>query len=474
MGEKFDLAVIGGGPGGYTAAGEAAKAGFRTALIESRELGGTCLHRGCIPTKTLMHSSEIIHSINKGIPGMIIRVGDQTVPYDHFRADIDMKELQKQRADVSGRLTDGIRQSLVRGGVTLLSGRASVVSPHDIEIRSLNSEGQEELSQITAETIIIATGSKPGRLPVPGVDLEGVMNSDQMIVSEDRPSHLLIVGGGVIGIEFATIYLGLGTRVTLLEAAPRLLASLDKEFSQSIRTILKKRGAEIHTGAMVQSFSWSESGRLLCRYTEKGSGKDVEADRILVAAGRVPQTEGLFGSGFSVEMNGKYVAVNKNLQTSCPNIYAIGDVTGGTELAHAASAEARNVVRIILGREPEENLSVLPVCVYTDPEIAYTGMTLEQAKAAGLHAVSKKYPMLGNGRSVLSQQERGFIKVVAEEDTGRVLGAQLMCARATDMIGEFTEAVANRLTVKQMADVVHPHPTYSEGIIEVLRLFEQY
>ena len=471
--QNYDLAIIGGGPGGYTAAGEAVRAGLKTALIEYRELGGTCLHRGCIPTKTLMHSSEIIHSINKGIPGMLIRVGEKNVPYDDFSADIDMKELQKQRQEVSDRLAGSIRTSLSKGGVELINGMGTVVSPHEIEIRPVPGTEETTPARITADTIILATGAKPGKLPIPGMELDGVMNSDQMIVNEERPSRLIIVGGGVIGIEFATIYLGLGSEVTILEGAPRLLATLDREFSQSIRTILKKRGASIHTGAMVQGFEWNEeSAALICRFTEKGEEKTVEADQILVAAGRVPQTEHLFGNGFSVEMNGKYLAVNELLQTSCPSIYAIGDVTGGVELAHTASAEARNVIYTILGKPPQENLKVIPVCVYTDPEIAYTGMTLEEAKEAGIQAVSKKYPMLGNGRSVLSQQERGFIKVVAEEETGRILGAQLMCARATDMIAEFTEAVANGLTVKQMADVIHPHPTYSEGIIEVLRLFE--
>ncbi len=472
MEKHFDLAIIGGGPGGYTAAGEAAKAGLKTALIESRELGGTCLHRGCIPTKTLMHSSEIIQAINRGIPGMLIRVGGQSIPYDDFKADIDMKELQKQRKEVSDILTDSIRQSLLKGGVELINGLASVVSPHEIEITFSGQDSQEAPLLISADTIILATGSKPGTLPIPGIELDGVMNSDQIIVNEERPPRLIIIGGGVIGIEFATIYLGLGSHVTILESAPKLLGAVDKEFSQSIRAILKKRGASIHTGALVKSFEETGEGTLLCRYIEKDQEKTEEADLILVAAGRVPQTEHLFSNGFSVEMNGKFIAVNENLQTSCPSIYAIGDVTGGVQLAHAASAEARNVVDTILGRAPEENLKVVPVCVYTDPEIAYAGMTLEEAKAEGIRAVSRKYPMLANGRSVLSQQERGFIKVVAEKDTGRILGAQLMCARATDLISEFAEAVANRLTVKQMADVVHPHPTFSEGIVEVLRLFE--
>lgn len=192
-----------------------------------------------------------------------------------------------------------------------------------------------------------------------------------------------------------------------------------------------------------------------------------------MAAGRIPQTEGLFGNGFSLDMNGKYIKTDENRRTSCPNIYAIGDVIGGVELAHMASAEARNVVRSINGEGEMENLSIVPGCVYTDPEIAYTGMTMDEAKAAGIKAESHKYPMMGNSKSVLSQQERGFIKVVADKETRKILGAQLMCARATDMVSEFAEAIANGLTVEEMADVIHPHPTFSEGITEVLRLFEK-
>lgn len=473
MEEKFDLAVIGGGPGGYTAAGEAARAGLKTVLIEDRAVGGTCLHRGCIPTKTLMHSSELIESINRGIPGMVIRVGDQSVPYDNFRADIDMKMLQRQRKEVSERLAKGIRTGLEKNGVLMIHGRAMITAPHQLSIKSTDTDGRESMQQIRADHIIIATGSRPEKLPLPGIDLEGVLNSDQIIVSEERPPRIIIVGGGVIGIEFATIYLGLGSQVTLLEGASRLLSPIDKEFSQSIRSILKRRGARVHTSAMVRGFEKNENGSLICRYTEKGEKKQEEADLILVATGRIPQTEGLFGEGFSVEMNGKYIAVDEYFRTSCPGIYAVGDVNGGIALAHAASAEARNAVNDILKKPASDNMTVIPGCVYTDPEIAYAGMTLEEAKSAGIKAAAKKYPMLANGRSVLSRQERGFIKVVAEEETGRIIGAQLMCARATDMISEFAEAIANRLTVRQMGDVIHPHPTFSEGITEALRLFEE-
>lgn len=473
MGYMYDTAVIGGGPGGYVAAQELASSGHKTALIEFSKVGGTCLHRGCIPTKTLMHSSEIIRRINSGVPGVKMRVGSDGAVYDDYKADVDMKELQIRRGEVSSQLADGVTKMLKKAGVHMIEGLGTIISEHEIEIRDPQNRDGAPLETITAENIIIATGSKPGRLPVPGADLEGVMTSDQFIINERRPVSLVIVGGGVIGVEFATIYIGLGTKVTILEGAPRLLGPLDREFSQSIKMILKKRGADIHTGAMVKSFERLEDGVIRCTYTEKGEEKTADAGIVLVAAGRIPQTEGLFGNGFSLEMNGKYIKTDENRRTSCPNIYAIGDVIGGVELAHMASAEARNVVRSINGEGEMENLSIVPGCVYTDPEIAYTGMTMDEAKAAGIKAESHKYPMMGNSKSVLSQQERGFIKVVADKETRKILGAQLMCARATDMVSEFAEAIANGLTVEEMADVIHPHPTFSEGITEVLRLFEK-
>lgn len=472
MGYMYDLAVIGGGPGGYVAAQEASNSGLRTALIEFSAVGGTCLHRGCIPTKTLMHSSEIVRRINSGVPGIKMRFGDDGAVYDDYRADIDMSELQTRRREVSGQLADGVLKMLKKAGVEIHRGLGTIISEHEIEIRNPENRDGEPAETITAENIIIATGSKPGMIPVPGADISGVMTSDAFIENEKRPVSLVIVGGGVIGVEFATIYIGLGTKVTVLEGAPRLLGPLDREFSQSIKMILKKRGADIHTNAMVKSFESLDGGVIRCRYTEKGEEKYADSDVVLVAAGRIPQIDGLFGNGFSVDMNGKYIRTDEKMRTSHPNIYAIGDVTGGIELAHMASAEARNCVRIIRGEEETENLSVVPGCVYTDPEIAYTGMTFDEAKDAGINAEAHKYPMMANSKSVLSQQERGFIKVVADKDTRKILGAQLMCARATDMVSEFAEAIANGLTVEEMADVIHPHPTFSEGITEVLRLFE--
>ncbi len=470
MGEKYDIVVIGGGPGGYTAAAEAAAAGFHTALIESGKVGGTCLHRGCIPTKTLMHTSELIRTVNEGVPGMQARdAGDGSV-LKNVRAGVDMQSLQKRRQEVSSKLEQGVAAMLKKGKVTVYHAHGTITAPGTIRI----SEGAEDgsnVQEILADTIIIAAGSRPGGLPVPGIHQEGVLDSDAMFRLTECPSDLIIAGGGVIGIEFATIFNDLGTHFTILEAAPRQLSTLDREISQRIKMVLKKRGVDIHTGAMVQRFEKQDDGHVVCTYLEKEEEHQAAAELILVAAGRKPELRNLLGDDMSLEMEGPFLRVDKNKQTSCPGIYAIGDVTGGVQLAHAAQAEARNLIAALAGYPAEASETLIPGCVYTDPEIAFVGLTLDEAKAQGIDAVSRKFPMAGNAKGVLSGQDQGFMKAVIEESTGKIIGAQFMCSRATDMIGEMAAAISAGMTVKQLRSVVHPHPTFNEGVLDLMRLF---
>ncbi len=469
MGEKYDIAVIGGGPGGYTAAAEGAAAGFRTALIESQNVGGTCLHRGCIPTKTLMHTSELIRLVNEGVPGMQARDVSNGRILENLCAGVDLQALQTRRQEVSSKLEQGVAAMLKKSGVTVFHGKGTITAPGSIHIRESEDRGAGE--EIQADKIIIATGSRPGGIPVPGADLEGVMDSDAMFGLARCPDELIIAGGGVIGIEFATIFNDLGIKVTILEGASRLLAPLDREFSQRIKMVLKKRGVDIHTGAMVQRFEKQADGRISCIYTEKDAEQQASAEAVLVAAGRRPELRDLLGDGVSLEMNGPFLSVDEKKQTSCPGIYAIGDVTGGIQLAHAAQAEARNLIAALAGRPPEALETLIPSCVYTDPEIAFVGLTLDEAKAQGIQAVSRKLPVAGNAKSVLSGKDQGFMKAVVEESTGKIIGAQFMCARATDMIGEMAAAMAAGMTVAQLKRVVHPHPTFNEAVPDLMRLF---
>ena len=302
------------------------------------------------------------------------------------------------------------------------------------------------------------------------MDIPGVVTSDELLDKADGIyEHLVIVGGGVIGMEFASLYAALGTKVTIIEALERVLAPLDKEISQNVKMIGKKRGMDIHAKARVEKFAQGEDGKLITYYSEKDELQSVESDGVLVCIGRRANTDGLFADGVAVEMDRDKIVVNDKYQTSLPGVYAIGDVIGGIQLAHVATAEGRNAVAVMNGEEPSIRMDTVPSCVYTNPEIATVGITADEAKAAGLDVVTKKYIMSANGKSVLSDQERGFIKVVADAESKKLLGAQMMCARATDMIGELAVAVGNGLTLDDVANIIHPHPTFVEGINEAVR-----
>ncbi len=464
MENKFDVTIIGGGPAGYEAAIEAAKKGMKTALVESRQLGGTCLNRGCIPTKTILHSVDLYSEIQKG--------GEIGVHAEEVRCD--MAEVQQRKEAVLEQLRGGIQALMKKNKVTVFQGLGTILDEGHVQVMlSDGADGQtdgETVSVLETEKILIATGSVPAVPPIPGADLPGVMTSDTLLDAAEVWPRLTIIGGGVIGMEFAAIYSQLGCKVTVVEFLDRILANMDKEISQSLKMILKKRDVDIITGARVDEILQGEGGALVCRYTEKEVQKEVESEAILIAAGRRVNTEGLFGDGFCVETNGRgQIITDEHGQTSVSGVYAAGDVTGGIMLAHAATAQAVNAICHMAGEEPLFDLKVIPGCVYTSPEIASVGISADDAKKAGIAVISKKYPMTANGKTVLSGQERGFIKVVADGETHKILGAQMMCARATDMISQFAATIVNGLTLEQMAAVVFPHPTFSEGIGEAIR-----
>lgn len=462
--ERFDLVIIGGGPAGYEAAAAAGAGGLRTALVEKDALGGTCLNRGCIPTKTMLHSAEAFRQLQEErLPGISVR-----------EISVDMGQLARRRTEVIEKLQAGIAMLMKKQKVTVLEGVGTVLDAHRVQVT-----GPEMV--LEAETILVAAGSRPALPPVPGMELPGVLTSDELLKSDRLYESLTIVGGGVIGMEFASVYSALGCRVTVIEFLDRILANMDKEISQNLKMILKKRGVEIHTGAAVKELQ-QRDGRLVCRYEEKGAMQEEASEAVLIATGRRACTEGLFDKDCTPAMERGRIVTDGYGRTSIPEIYAAGDITCGIQLAHAAAAEAKNAVAHILQRRqcascgPENavgtpyDLAAVPACVYTDPEIGCVGLTQEEAKAAGKNVIVKKYPMSANGKSILTDQERGFIKVVADAQTHRLLGAQLMCGRATDLIGELCAAIAGGLTLEQLAAAVHPHPTFCEGIGEAVRL----
>ena len=449
---EYDLVVIGAGPGGYVAAIKAAQSGMKTVIVESREVGGTCLNRGCIPTKTLMHTAEILREINN-CKSLGIHVQGVT---------FDPEEMFARKDAVVLQLRNGIDQLFKANQIDCMTGLATITEEHQVTVRD-----DENERIISTEHILIATGSVPSRPPIEGIHLPNVVTSDELLsMNKKLYSSLVIIGGGVIGMEFATIYNALGCEVTVIEALDRILPLMEKEISQNLMMILKKRGIKIYTCATVEKIS-CESG-LTCCFQQKGEIQSVSANGILVAIGRKPNTDCLFGKQISIDCEHGGIVVNQNYQTSIPNVYAVGDVIRGIQLAHTASAQGVNAVSAMLGKPSPVNIAVIPACVYTSPEIACVGLTAEEAKSKGIAVKTGKFLMAANAKTIITQQERGFIKLVFEEKTDVILGAQLMCARATDLISELSTAIANGLTSKQLSEVIRPHPTFSEGITEAV------
>lgn len=448
---QYDLVVIGGGPGGYVAAIRASQLGMKTALVEKRELGGTCLNRGCIPTKTLMHAANQYRESADWT--------DLGLQLEGRR--YDFAGLHQRKNAVIGQLRDGIAQLLKANKVDVYQAAGQIVDGNTVKA------GEETL---TAGHILIAAGSVPAVPPISGADLPGVVTSDGLLEQQGIDcQRLLIIGGGVIGVEMASIYNALGKQVTIVEAAERILPPMDREISQNLSMILKKRGVEIYTGAMVSAIQKTDNG-LQCCFTYKKEEKTAEADVVLISVGRRPCTAGLFAEGFAVAQTERgFVEVDGQFRTSVPTISAIGDVIGRIQLAHAAEAQGIAAVEYMQGLEQASvNYELVPSCVYTTPEIASVGMTADEAKKAGRDVVTGKYIMNGNAKTIIEQQERGFVKVVFDKETGVLLGAQLMCARATDFISELVTAVSLGLTREQLARTMRPHPTFCEGITEAV------
>ena len=450
----FDLIVIGGGPGGYAAAEYAAHHGLQVALVERERLGGTCLNRGCVPTKAYLHAAEAVHAALPYAPEALAR--------------FDRRAMYEEKNRVVETLTGGIAQLMKAGKVAVYTGTGMVLhSSAPYAVRVTGAEGNSEV--IEAPHLLLATGSAPARLPVEGCDLPGVWTSDDLLGEPGTEAFdsLLIVGGGVIGVEMACVYARLGVAVTILEAEKRCLPMMDIELGRSVEMLLKGMGVTLLTDARLGRLSQTGSG-FIAEYSKGDKPGTVTADRVLLATGRRPVTEGLLAEEVSLRMNRRFIAVDEHFRTSLPGVYAIGDVNGVCQLAHAAHAQGLAAVSDLLGKTTPVNATLVPACVYTTPEIASVGCTQEEAKAQGIETVIGKAPTTQNCRSLMEGLGRGFIKLVFEKDTHRLMGAQLFCGRATDLVGELTLAIANQLTAEQLLAALRPHPTFEESITDAV------
>ena len=450
----YQLIVIGAGPGGYTAALRAAKLGLHTAIVERREVGGTCLNRGCIPTKTLLHASQVYSDAAEGAR-MGVHAGN--ISYD-------MGEIFAYKRSVSDKLRQGIHALLKGAKVDVVEGTAQITAPGEVTVTAPDGAAV----QYTAERILAATGSVNVRPPIPGLELPGVMTSDELLEGTDKPyESLVIIGGGVIGVEFATFYSNLGCRVTLVEGMANLLPMMDRELGQNLAQILKKKGVEVLTSAMVQSLEPAEGG-LCVHLRQKDKDVSVTGEKVLCAIGRRAYFDGLFAPEMMPALNGKRLLVDENYQTSIPGVYAIGDASSAVQLAHVAAAQGTDCVERMCGSKGTTDLRVIPSCIYSAPEIAVVGLTEAEAKEQGIPAVSGKCTLFSNARTIIEDPGRCFMKLVGRTDTREVIGAQLMCQHASDMISQISTAMVNHLTAEQLLSVMRPHPSFEEAMAEAV------
>ncbi len=450
----FDLIVIGGGPGGYAAAEYAAHQGMQVALVERNRLGGTCLHRGCVPTKAYLHAAETVHAATAFAPDALAR--------------FDRRAMLQHKDSLVEKLAGGIGMLMKTAKVTVINGHGTLLdstSPFAVQVKAEDGAAQT----ITAKQVLMATGSEPARLPVKGCDDPAVLTSDELLSApgaEDFTS-LLIIGGGVIGVEMACVYARLGVTVTIVEAEARLLPMMDIDLGRSIEAQLKSMGVVIHTGAMLQHITKDDAA--FSATVEKSAAlMAMQAERVLLATGRMPVTDGLFAQTIEPQMNRRNIAVDAHYQTSIPGVYAIGDVNGIWQLAHAAHAQGIAAVSHMLGVPSPMDATLVPSCVYTQPEIASIGLTQAQAVEQSIPVTIGKALTTQNARNLIEGLGRGFIKLVFHQQTRKLLGAQLFCGRATDLVGELTLAIQSGLTAQQLLLPLRAHPTFEESITDAV------
>ena len=449
MSETYDVAVIGSGPGGYVAAIRATQLGANVVCIEKGPLGGTCLNRGCIPTKTLLEASHFVsaakHAAQFGV--------------GFAEPEIDYPKMLARKNSVVGVLSRGIGQLFKKNKITHLTGVARLTANDEIEV----SVAAGEKTVVKAKKIIIATGSEPLNIPAFAFDGDLILSSTDVLNQKTLPESLLIVGGGYIGCEFACFYAELGIQVTVVEMLDRLLPLSDPDVSKEITTSLKKLGAKVHAGTKIEKLEKGK-GKVLGSLS---NGKTVEAAKAIISIGRKLNSGdiGLEAAGVKVGEK-KEILVNEHCQTNVANIYAIGDVTGRMLLAHLASKMGIVAAEHATGQGSKMDYSVVPACVFAHPEIATVGLTESEAAERGIEARSFKFPIQVLGKAQALGETGGFVKLVGDAKTGQLLGAQIVCSRAGDLIGEVAVGMQIEATVEEIAHTIHVHPTLCEGIME--------
>lgn len=445
--KRFDVAVIGGGPGGYPAAIRAAQFNKSVALIEAQEVGGTCLNRGCIPSKTLIANAEVLQKIQESEQFGIV-VG--SVNFDYSKM-VDRKDL------IVNKIRKSLEGLIASNKITLFRGFGKLIGPHAIKISGQDNE------EIFADSVIIATGSEPRNMSAFPFDFKKIHDSTSLLNLRELPRTLAIVGGGVIGCEFASLYAILGVKVTILEMMPRIIPMEAEGVSATLTKAFKKKGIAIETSITVENIDTAGAGVKV----KLADGRTVEADIALVSVGRKLNTNGigLEKAGVLVQDNG-FIKVNEKMETNIPNIYAVGDISSKWWLAHVATHQGLIAANNACGHPMAMNYNAVPSVIFTYPEIATVGLSLEQALAQGHQATLGSFPFSALGKSQAAIQTEGFAQIVLDKITGQVLGAQVVGHEASSLIAEMAIVIANELTIECITETIHAHPTIAEAWME--------
>jgi dihydrolipoamide dehydrogenase len=447
--DHYDVAVIGAGPGGYVAAIRSAQLGLKTAIIEKNKVGGTCLNVGCIPTKALVKNAELLHEIrHAGGRGLMIP-----------EPEIDMPGTVKMKNGIVNQLAGGVQMLLKANGVEIIKGEAEVLPGSRLSVAG---------GEISFSDLIIATGSSNFAPPIPGLDSPGILASTEILDLDHVPESLAIIGGGVIGCEFATVFSSFGTKVTVIEMMQDIVPMMDRDISDTLKKSLKADGINILTNCKVDEVRKERNGYQV-RITG-GREETIEVSDVLVSVGRSANLKGLEALGLDMDLGNKYIKINDRLETSTEHVYAIGDVTGKMMLAHVASAQGIAAAENIAGKQTLMSYDVVPSCVYTIPEIGSVGLTEEKAGEMYGELLVGKFPMAACGKALVMGETTGFTKLIADRKSEKVLGCHIIGPNATELIGQVASVMKKGGTLTDIRETIHAHPTVSETILEAAHL----
>lgn len=447
--KKTTITVIGGGPGGYVAAIRAAQLGAEVTLIEKSHIGGTCLNEGCIPTKALLHSAEIYEEAKNGESAGVIA-----------EPKLDFTKVMENKGAVVDRLVGGVKTLLRANGVKVIEGEASFVDKTKVKV--VTKDGEQE---VTSDKFIIAVGSVPAVVPIEGINSPQCIDSTGALSLEALPKSMAVIGGGVIGVEMATAYSAFGTKVTIIEMLPRLLMNIDADAVGIIAKSLEEKGVDIMTSTKVVSVA-DKGATAVVKVEKDGKELEVEAEKVLVCIGRKSATASLNLEAAGIEAERGVIKVNDHMETNVRNIYAIGDCTGGVMLAHVASMQGETAAENAMGEDSRYDGKTNPACVYTSPETASVGYTEEAAKKEGISYTVGMFDLGGNGKSIIMNGGKGFVKIIAHSRSKKILGMQIIGPRATDLIAEGALAISVNAGIEDIIKTIHAHPTVSEAVRE--------